>query len=567
METLENSNITEINSYVTYVFGTIGELENCYEIILCLTDESNKLTESSLGAQTSTNTGNLKINNITITQYDKVKRNNLKEDFLFSKADLGNGFNTIIYLDQSERNIGYTEFLNIQGLIPEFIRIKLSFSASVNIGNDIRTENKLVILQEELDEKVRSLFNGKNYGFINFKDIKNNLEKSTDDIYPRYTKHLTELSRSENLSILLNQGICTPFGLRKLNLVKEMTIAEDLINHQLGYYRGEIVLYSWKQNEDNTWEYSVHSMSSKDKFGNPICYTKTSSGTKFIVEPKLGSIKNIRYFSGKFISVLLSPVSGGNDILGVYNLETENWVELELSNHVMDLWGINSRITELPRAKELSKNSTLAFCPDIINTHFNIKNYDYSIDIIKKVGSWYVLRQERTWENKGVINNKVHSFRIYTNFNKTIVLSDTNDNTKDPEPIIINDNILALRTTSEDLDYYTYFVGDGWMYSENALLSIYKGINNLTDYNLTKESGILQFIARTGLAGLPVKNNNNLYKNKMLVVDHIGSDFLDSYLFNFRRSLCPPKQEVPVIIGSINGLIYYKTKNNKIKLL
>ena len=567
METLENSNITEINSYITHVFGTIGELENCFEIILCLTDESNKLTESSLGAQTSTNTGNLIINNITITQYNKVKRNKLSEDFLYSKSELGNGFNTIIYLDQSERNIGYTEFLNIQGLIPEFIRIKLKFSASINIGESIRTNNKLVILQEELDEKVKKLFNNKNYGFINFKDIKKDLEKSIDDIYPRYTKHLTELSRGENLSILLNQGICTPLGLRKLNLVKEMTIAEDLTNHQLGYYRGEIVLYSWKQNTDGTWEYSVHSMSSKDKFGNPICYTKTSRGTKFIaVDKNLGAIKNIRYFSGKFISVLLSPTSGGNDFLGVYNLETENWVELDLVNHVMDLWGINSRIIELPKAKELSINSALAFCPDIINTHFDIKNYNYNIDIIKKVGSWYVLRQERIWENKGVVNNKVHSFKLYTNFNKTIVLSDTDDNTKDSEPIIINDNILALRTTSGDLDYYTYFVGDGWLYSENALLSIYKGMNNISESSLEMIDGIFQFKKRLNLEGLPIQNNKDYYGDKLLV-DHIGSNFLNSYLFKFRRSLCPPKQEVPTIIGSINGLIYYKTENNKIKLL
>ena len=52
-----------------------------------------------------------------------------------------------------------------------------------------------------------------------------------------------------------------------------------------------------------------------------------------------------------------------------------------------------------------------------------------------------------------------------------------------------------------------------------------------------------------------------------LLVDHIGSSFTESYISGFRRNTCPIDLRTPNIIGSVNGLIYYKTKDNKIKLL
>lgn len=554
MENLENKSEV-IDKYKTYVQGTIGELENCYRIVLYKSDYSNKASLDRL-SNGSIDVTNIK-NSITLD-----KTNNY---FSYNKINLPNGFNTIIYLNQFGNPIGYSEFINTQGIIPEKIKIFLSFKVSANLEDPLDINivyNLSEISKSTLNNKTKKLFSDKLYGFTSAQKIIKELNNSTD-IYPRYTRQVSELLKQPYENIFLDFGICNSLGIYRLNLVREMTIAEDLKNHQLGYYRGEIVLYSWKKDEiSGIFKYTIHSMSRKNKFGNPICYTNTTEGTKDIKPYPNNSytIKDIRYFSGKYISTVLAKnsFSGGEEIYSIYNLETEDWVSLELPNHVMDLWGVDSRIIELPKAKQLSISSITSFCPDILNTYLDIKNYSYSIDLIKKVGEWFVLKQVRY----------PYTFRIYTNMTKTIILSDT-DGYLDQEPILINNNILALRTIdtyrNNKYDFYTYFVGKGLYYSEKALL-----VMNLLDGGLTKSlkpvpdnPGVLYFPHTNP----ELSNLKNFGTNLLTDVVGENSDFLNSYLFGFRRNTCPDDLKVPELIGSINGLVYYKTKNNKIKLL
>lgn len=554
MENLENKSEV-IDKYKTYVQGTIGELENCYRIVLYKSDYSNKASLDRL-SNGSIDVTNIK-NSITLD-----KTNNY---FSYNKINLPNGFNTIIYLNQFGNPIGYSEFINTQGIIPEKIKIFLSFKVSANLGNPLDINivyNLSEVSKSTLNNKTKKLFSDKLYGFTSAQKIIKELNNSTD-IYPRYTRQVSELLKQPYENIFLDFGICNSLGIYRLNLVREMTIAEDLKNHQLGYYRGEIVLYSWKKDEiSGIFKYTIHSMSRKNKFGNPICYTNTTEGTRDIKPYPDNSytIKDIRYFSGKYISTVLvkNSFSGGEEIYSIYNMETEDWVSLELPNHVMDLWGVDSRIIELPKAKQLSISSITSFCPDILNTYLDIKNYSYSIDLIKKVGEWFVLKQVRY----------PYTFRIYTNMTKTIILSDT-DGYLDQEPILINNNILALRTIdtyrNNKYDFYTYFVGKGLYYSEKALL-----VMNLLDGGLTKSlkpvpdnPGVLYFPH----TNLELSNLKNYGTNLLTDVVGENSDFLNSYLFGFRRNTCPDDLKVPELIGSINGLVYYKTKNNKIKLL
>lgn len=592
METL-SKNSTSLGYYKTMSLSTIGELENCEKIALYLANGSKKLSLDKLS----------KVDNIedlllegTYLIINKTY-NSGKGKFLYYKNSVDNpltksGFNTIVYINYN-KPIGYTEFTYTQGIISEELTIELKFVVnSGNIGQEIKLIDNLKIdtLQRRVDIKQKTLLNSdKLYGLTTIDRVNKEL-KNAINIYPRYTKNINDLFRNPEMSLFLDFGICNSGGLYKLDLIKEMTIAEDLKNHQLGYYRGEIVLYSWKETS-GIFSYSVHTLSRRNKFGNPICYTNTTSGTKDIKNYMNGTIKNIRYFSGKYISVTIKPFSGKNEFYSVYNIDTEDWVQLDSENHVMDLWGIDSQIIELPRVNELSISTLTSFCPDIINSYFDIKNYTYKLDVERKIGEWYVLNQTRRSDS----TRQEGYFKIYTNMTKTIVLSNTKDYI-DEEPIVINNNILALRSkvAKPDLDYYTYFVGDGTYYSEKALLvlkklylgsgEMYYPENNKVPETIKSGQDVINFykiqaanITDSGedkLLELGIEPNIYYTDNKLvynygtnLLVDHIGSSFTESYISGFRRNTCPIDLRTPNIIGSVNGLIYYKTKDNKIKLL
>ena len=607
-------------NYETVSLSTVGDLGSCNTIVLYKTYSS--LNKLNLGKLINSIENNYSIEKlIGTTKYIELSRESITENFIYDRTppsvreQLPDGFNTVVYLNYKRAAIGYTEFSSVQGTVSERLDIKLDFrvnnsfsednsggdndsgdneggdysttTGSSGIVNDLST---IINSRQLISQKIKSLLNSdKLYGFTNINKINNELSKSKD-IYPRYTKNLTELLRNPEMNIYLGFGVCNSLGLGKINLIKEMTIAKDLVNHQLGYYRGEVVLYSWKK-ENNKIFYSVHSMSRRDKFGNSVNYTNTYTGTKEInnYPNENFKIKDIRYFSGKYISVVLSSSQSGtsDEIFAAYNIDAEKWVALDSNNHVMDLWGIDSQIIELPDKKELSIKTLTSFCPDIINTHVDIKNYPYKIDLVKKVGEWYVLNQIRQSEKD---KTKRGSFKIYTNINKTIVLSNTSDYL-DEDPVFLNNNVLALKTKTDHGSYYTYFLKDGISYSENALTVMSKmynlgkdisipnhqkpdkitNANDVVNYyqiNAFCDTDYKLFEATDIISNICGDNNDLIYSyGNGLLVDHIGDNFVSSYLQGFRKNLCPSDLKIPEIIGSINGLIYYKTKNNKIKLL
>ena len=602
METL-TKNSENLGYYKTTSLSTIGELEDCDRIALCLTKESEKLNLDKLNNAESLE--ELLPNSKYLT-IDKAKK---EEVFVYNRlnildnpliqGDNNLGFDTIIYLNYKNRPIGYTEFTYTQGIMPEELIIKLKFNVENSDGKEIKFSDNLdsILTSGKINNKLKTLLNSdKLYGLTTIKRVNEELKKAVN-IYPRYTKNVSELLSDPEMNTFLDFGICSSEGLYKLNLIKEMTIAEDFKNHQLGYYKGEIVLYSWKKDSEK-YVYSIYSLSRRDKFGNPICYTNTTSGTKEIKNHDNGIVSKVRYFSGKYISVTIKSSSGKGDFYAVYNIDTDDWVQLDSVTHVMDLWGIDSRIVELPNSTELSTSTFSKFCPDIVNTFLDIENYTYKpFDVEKKIGEWYVLNQTRQSEST---KYKCH-FKIYTNMTKVIVLSNTLlNNTSDyidEEPLVINNNLLALRTktkyvlsgVTKNLDYYTYFVGDGIYYSENALFILNKLYsksgemcypNNLNPEKIKTIQDVTDFYniqATDSESLLSMGIEPNVYHTKSgklitnygtnLLIDHISNSFTESYISGFRRNTCPTDLLIPELIGSINGLTYYKTKDNKIKLL
>ena len=558
---MATSNNSNTNNAYTYIKGTVGDIIGSRKIILykhrsgqekiSITNLDDKLNEIYSGGE-----------------YVILERNNNEEPYRYNKADENNilrdsGFNTIIYINSiNNQAVGYSEFLSTQGIIPRIVLIKLdNLLSELTVGDDIEILNVFDSVRT-FSALEKNIISDELYGFTTIDEVYKNIKQI--DTYPRYVQDINSLLSNPNNSVLLDYGLCTVKGLHKLNLIKEMTIANGFEKYQLGYYRGEIVLYAWKFINSRPY-YFLASMSRKDKFGNSIIYTNTTDKIKPLSEKY--TVEKINYFSGKYASVVVNTL--GMKKIGVLNLETDEL--LDIKNHVIDVWNPYSQIIELPNI--LSKNNLTAHIPEISSLYIDIKNYNASpIEIVKKVGDWFVFRE--TAKNLDSSSNSVElSYLIYTNFSKTIRISEDYDK----EPILINNNLLLVNTNTVidgiRYNYNTYFTADGDYCTENYLLArdivsnkkvgIKKYSNNVNCILYSKEIQI---------SGAPVWVDNNAenyrnYRDKKLLIDYIGDNLLDSYIFGFRRNSCSDSNlQIPEIIGAINGLVYYK-EGNKIKLL
>ena len=534
MESSNNSN--------TYVKGIIGDLKNCPYIIL----------------YRSTNLLNMSITNIDIIlenlkkngNYVKLSKIEGEDYYLFDRLDENNnirytGFDTIIYINHLNIPLGFTKFEVVKGLLSEKLKIMIDFNVKINKvenNSNVKIEYALDNITEFISLSKKLLVE-KDYGYSTANKINKRIE--IEKSFTNYVNNINDIETKPNKFISLNYGLLNSKGLYKLNIITEMTIANGFKNIQLGYYKGEIVIYSWEV-ENKEIKYTITSLSRKDTFGNPIIYTKRGSYNTINIKTE-GTI-SVNYFSGKFISISVNSNSE------VYNIITGERVLLdeENPNHVINIWG-NGQIIELPKA--LSRKSLMEFIPETRNLYIDINNYKQTIHLVKNIGEWYVFRETRYSINKS--NPIFKNFLIYTNMTKTITVSEEYDQ----EPIILNNNILILRTKEQinntKQDYYSYFVGDGHFLSENAWLAM-DIITN--DSNINKVYNPEFNCITYG------ENNQENYRNGSILIDKIDSNILDSYLFSFRRFTCPDNLKVPEIVGTINGLIYYKQGNN-IKLL
>lgn len=546
--------ITRDNSN-TYVNGIISDLEDCSTIVLYRSTRLLTTSISNMEYVLETLKKNKNYTRINKTIKDK------ESYYLFDRLDENNniryvGFDTIIYINHLEIPIGYTKFNSIKGLIPEKLKIKTDFNTNSDwIQGTVDVEYTLNNITEYIS-LTRKLLTDKLYGFSTAKDIKEALNQFNP--FSRYTNDVYDLMSSPEKSIGLNYGLLNNEGFFRLNLITEMTIPDDFCNIQFGYYKGEVICYIWRTNTDengnSVLEYIMASFSRKTPFGGPEYYTRRSSFDTITITKEEGEdsskkINKANYFSGRYVS--LSMDNGTSEVWNVIDKERvilDNYYK----NHVIDLWG-NGQIIELPNV--LSKKNIVEFIPKVRDLCINIKNYRQTIHLVKVIGEWFVFRETRT--NLSKINTISKSFLIYTNMTKTLMISEDYDN----EPIPINNNILVLRTTesleSSNYDYYSYYVGDGEFISENAkmALDIISGVKKDKTYN-TK----FKYIQYS-------EDNLENYNNQSIRIDNIGSNILDSYLYGFRKFTCPDDLKVPEIVGAINGLIYYKSGENNIKLL
>lgn len=489
--------------------------------------------------------------------YALLTRGKLDENYNYDRLSVSNklssvGFDTIIYLCQGSPT-GYTEFITPQGLLTETLRINVNFTVNTTLVDG--SDSTLNIFSNDLSQIIeygrstKNLISDKLEGYTDLKKIRKEID-SREDVYSRFTNRISEINKHENDNIYLNNGFCNLSGLYNLDLIKEMIIPENFDYYQFGYYRGEIVLYSWNNLKDETIEYSIASLSRKDKFNNQIYYTNTSSKKSILRGDDKIKLEKILCAAGKFISVLVSSVENDGKTVKqrkVFDFVDQKWVNLDSENYLIDLWRVNSIIYEMP--KTLSKSRVINLYPEILNVKLDIKNYNETIFLEKKIDDWFVLRQETSYGN----------FLIYTNLTKTIYLSEEKDKTIIP----INNEILLLK--DENSTILTYFVEPGTYYSEYAIKLKYNSnssYRNNKDVTLREE--IIDDIPRFIIEGKDIPeiyDNTNNYKNKNIIVDFIGDNLENSYSLGFKRNIVGDSFTVPNIIGSVSGLVYCKEGN------
>lgn len=517
--------------YNTYILGTTKNILACLGIVVYnksqLPPDIEKLSLYNINQVYEKVIQNEK--------YIKLTRQNSEEPFTFiSNNGFTDGFDTIIYLSNSDNSpTGYTEFLNKQGQ-ERNINILLAFNSTISGDLTVTLMNSLTQLKN--NSTVNKNFIGKElYQYPNVKDIyEDNIDYKW--IEPKYTTNLSALINSENIqNIFLGYGILNNLTLVKLNISKNIIIDPyefNFTNYQLGYYRNDIVIYLWKD-----LHYYSYSLTKRDRFNNPITYLNYSNlGYLTISNYSLeeGTKQKILYFSGKYAIV---EISGTINTIKVFNIENQSWENINSTNFLIDELDLENKITELPNI--LNYNNVYEYIPEISNIHLNLYEYSRinSIDIIKKVKNWFVIRKRKD----GLV--------IYSGISKTLYC------TEEEIPIIINDQIIMIKTVDNDneLTYYTiYYKNFKTYYSEKARTILENG-------KLFYDSDLNILICKGGSKDDEYKE---YYNSEEIKIVNNKENLTKSYFSRFRRNILPENTStIPEIIGAIDGIIFYKNKN------
>jgi len=530
---MENFN----KGYNTYILGTSNNASISLEVLLYNKSDwygVNKLPKLSLYNLSQVYS---QITSSDSKKYLRLNRDSVDDPFRYYLKN-GNitGFSVIIYISAVENSpIGYTEFLNTQG-INNNIDIYISFSS--NISN---------VINIELINSLAQLRNNTNVGksFISSENLYNYVSKeivleeaSKIDPYPRYTSHVYNFINNKENNILLSNGVISNNGFYKITLNNGVNIdpySNLFENHQLGVYGKDIVLYSWSGNK-----FSIYSLLKRTKFGNPVVYT--TDNVDYNILDTLGSNQKIFYFSGRFIVTVTTDFP---NTLSLYDLEKKIWIKPEYDNFFLDILDPRSIIYSIPN--NVTSFNITNYLPEINNTFINLSEFSkYSnIVILEKIGQWYVFKNKKS---------TIQDYNIYSCINKSLTTIRDMDS-----PIVINDSIIMTRTVTDNLDYYTIYLGDGIEYfSENAR-SIESGID-------------LEYDEELGIMFCNDSNSDtyrNYYKEGKIKVVSRNKGVFGTILEGFRKGYLRDniEKEVPNIIGAFFGIMYYINEDSYLNYL
>ena len=523
---------TSANNYLgynTYISGAAKNILECLSIVLY------NRTELDIEKLSLYNISTVYQQIISSGRYVELTRRTTEDTFNYY-YDNGrtNGFDTIIYLSNSDNSaIGYTEFLSIQGK-ERNINITLAFNSEISGDFIVELSNSLSQLRN--NATINKEFVGEElYNYPSAETIQNDVSEILEN-RPNYTTHLRSIKYSGNVqNIYLGFGILNGQSLYKLNISSNINVdpfEHGFNKYQFGYYKTDIVIYLWKD-----LDYAIYSVIKRNRFGNPITYTKSSIGFKRIpnYSTSSGVTQTINYFAGKYAIVSLS---GTSNLSLIYDTELDKWINYN-SDFLIDPMDVKSKIIELPRIPNY--DNIINYVPDITNIYLDLSTYSLtnSISLTRKIGDWFV------------IDRKKDGLVIYTGMTKTLYLS------SEETPIIINDQVIMLKTedTENDLTYYTIYNNiRNTYYTEKARVILESG-------------GSLEYDDELGIMMCKGGTNDSIYRNYYntgeISIVHSTDSLPNCYFSRFRKNILSNNSTtIPNIIGAIGGILFYKTEQN-----
>lgn len=530
---MENFN----KGYNTYILGTSNNASTSLEILLYNKSDwygVNKLPKLSLYNLSQVYS---QIVSSEEKKYLILTRNSVEDSFYYNyKNEKILGFSVIIYINTVENSpIGYTEFLNIQG-VSNNIDIHISFSSNISDIINVELVNSLAQLRNNTNIGKDFLSQDNLYSYPS-KDVILD-ESSRIESYPRYTSNVYNLINNKETNILLSNGVISSNGFHKITFNNNVNIdpySNSFKNHQLGVYGKDIVLYSWSGNK-----FSIHSLIKRTRFGNPFTYT--TDNVDYNILDTLENNEEIFYFSGRFIITITNNFPS---TMRLYDLERKIWIIPEYNNFFLDILDPRSIIYSIP--DNVTSFNITNYIPEINNTFIDLSEFSkYSnIVILEKIGQWYVFKNKKS---------TTQDYNVYSSINKSVTTIRNKD-----VPIILNDNILMIRTVTENLDYYTVYLGDEIEYMTENARSIDSGIE-------------LEYDEELGIMFCNDSNSEiyrNYYKEGKIKIINRKNGIFGTLLEGFRKSFLRDNidKEVPNIIGAFFGIIYYINEDNYLNYL
>lgn len=473
-----------------------------------------------------------------------IERSDNNEDTPFvydcSNSSTGtSGFNIIVYISGDNTPTGYTEFINTQGRLSEYIWIYLRFKIEVN-SIELKLNNSLYKSRNRLS---RSFLGTEISKFPSSSQVRSRINKIPKD--QKYTSHLSNFLRPNNTSniFLYDRTILQDGSITKIDLIHDANIfdGEEYSNYQIGYYQDTIVLYAWTFVDDDIgYYYRITSLLDQVDYK---CTRRIEGGElKDIVTPYSNKevSKELLYGAGKYLVFKISYTYGG--IVALFDTSNDSWIYSDNPNVVVDPFDKKSIIHELPKYTSIQTYDTaLDLFPEVSDIFLDLKEYmkrSHCLDIVKKFGDWFVIR-DYSVKNVVLYLFTCPSMSVYMTLDEYRNCTIINNNT-----LIINDS-----------DYYIVYHGPQKQtyYTEKARCIINK--KPLTDIELGNNT-------------IKVCDNSYIdkYRNSEIAIVFKNLPIYNSILDSYRRQPTYTYEVPDKIIGAMGGIIYY-IKNNSINYI
>lgn len=446
---------------------------------------------------------------------------NLKEYDYFSQ-----GFNVILYLSEEKEILGFTIFDEPRGkTVSDNIKFERYYSIDniiliVNYTGIIDINGDTINLVGEISDIAGDLdLTGKeNYNYNTLETVKKENLVYHDPVYSDNINFLVKNHHTKNLLLssfyyrLGSERYNTKLPLRSITLPGDV----DFNKYQVGFYKGDIVLYAFKDytyyiiSLTKTGKGSTYTVPKKDFRGEYI-----SMSHYYVVPDKA----KIDHFSGGFIYTTDNRIFSIQDQSSPRvdtGINNAGWLK---DKYIVDIFDLSGKIYKVPEENIIVRREAEEYFPGISSVYLDIENYlkYYTLNVIGKCGDWYIIKETL---------QSGQDYYIYTSMTKTIKFLVSENVT----PMIVNNEVLMIKKElSSSETEYTFFNEPGnYIYGDTECL------------NGWKRSEII----------VKISNNDS------------PSVLQTSYFSRFRRNILPDTLINFDIIAAFGGLIFYKKDLN-----